>query len=79
MGLDIYFKEDIANILAAVSQAASSAGAYSDDAEAAAFRQGWQACIAALVTAFGLGDEWPASKVEVVVIERPRLTVHETK
>ena len=71
MGLDIFFREDIANILEATAQAASAVGAYSDDARAVAFQAGWNACLATLATAFNI--EWaPLPKVEVVVIEHPR-------
>ena len=68
MGLDIYFKEDIANILQSAVQALQ-AMQYSGGAEAIAFRAGWQACLETIATAFGLHLELP--RVEVVVIERP--------
>ena len=72
MGLDIFFREDIANILEATAQAASAVGAYSsDEARAVAFQAGWNACLATLATAFNI--KWPPSPpVEVVVIEHPR-------
>jgi len=71
MGLDIFFRDDIARILEATAQAAASVGAHSDDARATAFRAGWNACLATLATAFGV--EWsPSPPVEVVVIEHPR-------
>ena len=54
MGLDIFFKEDIANALAAAEQAASAVGTYSDDARAAAFLAGWKGALKTLATAFGI-------------------------
>jgi len=68
MGLDIYFKEDIANILQSAVKALQ-AMQYSESAEAIGFRAGWQACLETIATAFGLHLELP--RVEVVVIERP--------
>ena len=54
MGMDIFFKEDIANALAAAEQAASAVGAYSDDERAVAFLAGWRSALRTLAAAFGL-------------------------
>ena len=66
--MDIYFKEDIANILQSVVKALQAMQC-SGSAEEIAFRAGWWACLETIATAFGLQLEQP--RVEVVVIERP--------
>ena len=76
MGLDIYFKEDVANILQSAAKALQ-AMQHSESAEAIAFRAGWWACLETIATAFGLHLEQP--RVEVVVIERPMPRLIEDK
>jgi len=76
MGMDIFFKEDIANALAAAEQAAFSVGAYSDDERAVAFLAGWRSALRTLATAFGLSpatlttDFEPARRI--AALPRPR-------
>jgi len=72
MGLDIFFKEDIANALAAAEQAASSVGAYSDDERAVAFLAGWRGALRTLATAFGLSPATSESAFRVETQDEAR-------
>lgn len=63
MSLDVYFRDDIANILRAVNQAGEGMAVEmptKDDGEVrelAAFRRGFRAALGAVATAFGLIEE----------------------
>ena len=63
MGLDIYFREDIANALAATEEAATAVGKYSDSERAEAYLAGWRDALRTLATFFGvaLPSRWNVS------------------
>jgi len=54
MGLDIWFKDDIKNILLGVELANAHLAAYYSDAEVRAYREGFKAALAAAAVSFGI-------------------------
>jgi len=56
MGLDVWFKEDIRNILLGVELANAHLATHYNDAEVRAYREGFKAALAATAVSFGI---WP--------------------
>jgi hypothetical protein len=54
MGLDIWFKDDIKNILLGVELANARLATHYSNAEVRAYRQGFQAALAAAAVSFGI-------------------------
>jgi hypothetical protein len=55
MGLDIWFKDDIKNILTGVELANGHLASHYSDAEVRAYREGFKAALAATATSLGIG------------------------
>jgi len=64
MGLDIWFKEDIRNILLGVELANAQLAIHCSDAEVRAYREGFKAALVATAASFGI---YP-SEIEVEAI-----------
>jgi hypothetical protein len=54
MGLDIWFKDDIRNVLLGVDLASAHLAEHHRDADTRAYREGFQAALAAAAISFGL-------------------------
>ncbi len=54
MGLDVWFKEDIRNILLGVELANAHLATHYSDAEVRAYREGFKAALAAAAVSFGI-------------------------
>lgn len=54
MGLDIYFKDDLARLLVSVEVASASTASYAEGPLLKAWREGFQAAILAVAQAVGL-------------------------
>jgi hypothetical protein len=57
MGLDVWFKEDIRNILLGVELANAHLATHYSDAEVRAYREGFRAALAAAAVSFGIYPE----------------------
>jgi hypothetical protein len=66
MALDIWFKEDIRNILLGVELASAHLATHYSDDEVRAYREGFKAALAAAAVSFGI---YPG-EVEVEVVRR---------
>jgi len=65
MGLDIFFREDIAHALDATRRAAAEVAKYLDDtAQSRAFCAGWDAALDVLAAAFGLPQQQHGDVIE---------------
>lgn len=65
MGLDIWFKEDIRNILLGVELANAHLASRYSDAEVRAYREGFKAALAATAVSFGI---YPG-EIEIEAVE----------
>jgi hypothetical protein len=54
LGVEIWFKEDIRNILLSVNVSSAATAKWSNDPEMIAYRQGYQAALAAVALACGI-------------------------
>jgi hypothetical protein len=54
MGLEMWFRDDVRNMLLSLSVSSALAGQWSEDPQLAAYRAGYQAAIGAVAVAFGL-------------------------
>ena len=67
MGLDIWFKEDIRNILLGIELANGHLASYCSDDEVRAYREGFRAALIATAVSFGI---YPGEiNVEVVGVQ----------
>ncbi|MBC8492554.1 MAG: hypothetical protein H8D43_02120 [Chloroflexi bacterium] len=72
MGLDIWFKEDIRNILLGVELANAHLATHYSDAEVRTYREGFKAALAATAVSFGI---YPG-EIEVEAVEaQPRMAL----
>ena len=72
MGLDIWFKEDIRNILLGVELANAQLAIHCSDAEVRAYREGFKAALAATAVSFGI---YPGEIEVETVGAQPRMTL----
>jgi len=56
MGLDMWFKDDIANVLYGIDLATARMATDRPDVEAAAFREGFRAALEAVEVSFGIAE-----------------------
>jgi len=72
MGMDVWFKEDIRNILFSINTANADIADYADDPQVMAYRRGYLAALIAMAAAFGIslmdpirGENYSASLLPV--------------
>jgi hypothetical protein len=57
MGLDMWFKDDLRNILLSINASSAATARWSSDPQMVAYRQGYQAALAAVAIACGIASD----------------------
>lgn len=73
MGVEIWFKEDIRNILLSIDVSSAATARWSNDPQMAAYRHGYQAALAAVALACGISPDLIKLEAGHVIVHAPAL------